>query len=409
MMAEPAGARISQAVILAGGRGTRLGALTDDTPKPMVEVAGRPFLDHLLEEVARHGLARITLLCGYLAETIAERYDGRRIRDTLVECLAEPTPLGTGGALVNAASRLDERFLMMNGDTFFDINLLDLAARFQEGHGLGMMALRGAPPGQRFGSVEWDGDRVTGFAPRGTAPLINGGVYALDRRVLDLVVGLPCSIEADIFPELARAGELRGALYDRFFVDIGVPQSLREAHTSISAQRRRPAVFFDRDGVLNRDIGYLHRAEAWEWIDGARAAVKSLNDRGYYVFVVTNQAGVARGLYGEQDIRALHGWVNAELAREGAHIDAFYYCPHHPEGVVAAYRTLCECRKPGAQMLRDALAEWPVDVGASLLVGDRQSDLDAAAAAGIRAVLFDGSEPLDLFLAGALGERAFTT
>ncbi len=161
--------------------------------------------------------------------------------------------------------------------------------------------------------------------------------------------------------------------------------------TGGSADRmQRPAVFFDRDGVLNRDIGYLHRPQEFEWLEGAKEAIRLCNDAGYLVFVVTNQAGVARGHYGEDDVRALHSWMNSELAAQGAHIDAFEYCPHHPEGVSVQYRRACSRRKPEPGMLLDLLSQWPVDRQASFLIGNMQSDLDAAAGAGIRAYLYQG-------------------
>ena len=175
--------------------------------------------------------------------------------------------------------------------------------------------------------------------------------------------------------------------------------------TGTNADRvRRPAVFFDRDGVLNRDIGYLHRPEDFVWLEGAREAIRLCNDAGYLVFVVTNQAGVARGYYGEDDVRALHGWMSSELAALGAHIDAFEYCPHHPEGIAAGYRRACSRRKPEPGMLLDLLSRWPVDKEASFLIGNMQSDLDAAAGAGIRAYLYQGGN-LAAFVAARLSSH----
>jgi D-glycero-D-manno-heptose 1,7-bisphosphate phosphatase len=156
--------------------------------------------------------------------------------------------------------------------------------------------------------------------------------------------------------------------------------------------KRRPAAFLDRDGVLNRDGGYVHRSEEFEWIAGARQAVKLLNDRGYWVFVVTNQAGIARGFYQPADVERLHRWMNAELQRSGAHIDRFYYCPHHPDVADEIYGGDCDCRKPKPGMLLNAMRDWPVDPARSFLIGDRPADIQAARSAGIAGYLFETDE-----------------
>lgn len=154
----------------------------------------------------------------------------------------------------------------------------------------------------------------------------------------------------------------------------------------------RPAVFFDRDGVLNHDVGFLFEAAKFEWMDGAREAVRLVNEAGYFAFVVTNQSGVARGFYEESDVQALHRWMADELAAVGAHIDAFEYCPDHPEAPIERYRRDSDRRKPGPGMITDLMKRFPVAADRSFLIGDQERDLEAARAAGIRALLFrDGN------------------
>jgi D-glycero-D-manno-heptose 1,7-bisphosphate phosphatase len=165
----------------------------------------------------------------------------------------------------------------------------------------------------------------------------------------------------------------------------------------MTPDQRRPAAFLDRDGVLNEDLGHVYRTCDLHWIPDAPRAVRRLNRAGYLVFVVTNQAGVARGLYAEEDVVALHRFMRTALAQWGARIDAFRYCPHHPEASVEAYRRSCRCRKPAPGMIEDLMQEFPVDAGSSFMIGDRQSDLEAARAAGLPAHRFSGGS-LDAFV-----------
>jgi D-glycero-D-manno-heptose 1,7-bisphosphate phosphatase len=152
---------------------------------------------------------------------------------------------------------------------------------------------------------------------------------------------------------------------------------------------RKPAAFLDRDGVLNVDHGYVHAVERLDWVEGAPQAVRLLNEAGYYVFVVTNQSGIARGIYDEASVLALHAHMQDVLKAQGAHVDAFYYCPHHPEGNIAEFAIDCLCRKPGTGMLEQAAREWPIETRGSFLIGDRDGDMEAAAAFKIRGIRFD--------------------
>lgn len=154
-------------------------------------------------------------------------------------------------------------------------------------------------------------------------------------------------------------------------------------------QGKRPAAFLDRDGVLNIDRGYTHKPDHLEWIAGAPDAVRLLNQAGYYVIVITNQSGVARGYYQEAAVHQFHAHMQDALRALGAHIDAFYYCPHHPEGTVKEYAVRCRCRKPNPGLLEQAAREWPIDLGRSFLIGDKDDDMAAAAAFNIRGIKFD--------------------
>ncbi|WP_081859272.1 D-glycero-alpha-D-manno-heptose-1,7-bisphosphate 7-phosphatase [Desulfohalovibrio reitneri] len=161
----------------------------------------------------------------------------------------------------------------------------------------------------------------------------------------------------------------------------------------------RPAAFLDRDGVLNEDTGYVHRPEDFQWKPGAREAVRLLNQRGYWVLLVTNQSGIARGYYGPEELIELSRWMQDELAAAGARLDAVYACPHHPEKGRGDYGRVCSCRKPGPGLLREAMTDYPIDPTGSFLVGDSERDLEAARNAGVAGFLYEGGDVESLVLA----------
>jgi D,D-heptose 1,7-bisphosphate phosphatase len=404
--------RVRQAVILVGGKGTRLGVLTKATPKPMMEIGdARVFLDLLIDNIVRQGFDRVTLLAGYLGEQIVGRYDGRTIHGARIEVVIEPEPMGTGGALRFAADLLDDRFLLANGDSYFDMNYRRLDQLLAEhDNALGAIALRRVPDAGRYGSVEvTEQGKILAFREKiatSGAGDINAGVYLLSRSVLDLIPAGASSLEQDIFPALVARGELCGAHGDGYFIDIGLPETLAQAQSDLPSAIRRPAALLDRDGVLNHDHGYVHRWDDFDWVEDAPIAIRALNDAGFFVFVVTNQAGVAHGYYEEPAIYALHDAMRDALAAEGAFIDCFYHCPYHPEAVVERYRADDHShRKPKPGMVLDALAEWPVDRQRSFLIGDNASDLHAGRGAGVAGHLFGGGSLMNFLNAsGLVGE-----
>lgn len=382
---------LTQAAILVGGLGTRLGDRTRLVPKPMLDIGGRPFLDTLIDELVRYDVfEEILLLAGHKAEIVETHYAAAARGRARIVVSREVEPLGTGGALVHARDRLHDRFLLLNGDSLFDFNVLDLIARANVGRV--HMALRDGVAGDRYGRVVLDGDTVRDFVAPGsgaTGP-VNAGIYVVDKSVVSDIATLPASLEQDVFPGLAASGALRGTAYRGYFIDIGIPDDFARADRELREKLRRPAVFFDRDGVLNHDSGYTFETHKLEWIDGAREAVKAVNDAGYFAFVVTNQSGVARGYYEEQHVIALHRWMADQMAPMGAHIDAFEYCPDHPDGTVARYCRSSDRRKPAPGMITDLAQRFPVDMTRSMVIGDKASDIEAAQAAGIAGHRFEG-------------------
>ncbi|MES2042849.1 MAG: HAD-IIIA family hydrolase [Pseudomonadota bacterium] len=393
--------RKAQVAILCGGLGTRLGTLTARMPKPLLPVGDMPFLDHLLFEIARFGFRDILLLAHFEHEAVQRFADTSAARAAfglnLTVCV-EPERAGTGGALHHARDLLDDVFILMNGDTWLGLNYHALLARRAETGAVAAIGLREVSEPDRFNVVDFDGVHITRFrrdrAAEGVG-YINGGVAACSREVFDYVPANG-SLEDEVWPVLAEQGRLAGLPTSGFFLDIGVPEAFDSAQIDIPAQHRRGAIFFDRDGVLNVDHGHVGSVDRLEWIEGAARAVRLVNESNRYAFVVTNQAGVAKGYYSEADVQALHAHMQAELNAAGAHIDAFRYSPYHVDGSVAAYARDSDCRKPGPGMILDLMKQWQVDPARSVMIGDKASDMAAAEAAGIRGILFEGGALDDL-------------
>ena len=396
-------APVRQCAILVGGLGTRLGELTAAAPKPLLPVAGKPFLWWLLREVSRYGISDVILLTGHMSEVVEAALPAlvaslpRRIKVTVSR---EPVRAGTGGAVYHAAEHLHDRFLLLNGDSLLDQSLGELLSTPVEPGVLGCLMLRQVTDASRYGAVTLTGNTVTAFAARpepGKPGIINGGVYLLEKSIIDHA-GPQCSLEQVILPALAAAGSLRGVLAEGWFIDIGIPADLARAQIELPRALERRALFLDRDGVCNVDHGWVGSRDRFEWVSGARETIAAATHAGWHVFVVTNQSGVARGHYTEADVCDLLDWMRDEVMQIGGTIDDYRYCPFHPEATLPAYRKSSDWRKPGPGMLLDLMRAWNVAPERCLMIGDQSSDMEAAAGAGIAGHLFPGANLADFAL-----------
>lgn len=387
-----------QCAILVGGLGTRLGSLTAETPKPLLECGDRPFLAWIFRELSRFGIDEVLLLAGHLSDRVANFAEdaARHLPKPMrIKLSHEPMHAGTGGALWHARDLLNDRFLLVNGDSWFDTNLARfLAGEMDVTNSLVRVLLRETEDTSRYGVVEVSGNHILTFHERTATKsrgIINAGIYLVRKAALDFAEPV-CSLEKDVLPKLAKQSFLTGQVAKGYFIDIGSPEDYARANLELPQRLHRPAVFFDRDGVLNEDIGWVGSIARFHWREGAREAVEAVTEAGFHAFVVTNQSGIARGYYSEDDFGILSRWMIDEIHAAGGTIDDLRYCAAHPEAPNAAYHANLDWRKPAPGMILDLSSKWEIDITRSFLVGDKETDLVAAEKAGIPGHLFSGGD-----------------
>lgn len=376
--------RYREAIVLAGGFGTRLAHVVPDVCKPMAPVAGRPFLRFIMDQLAAAGIERAVVADGYRKEQI-EGFFGGSYRGMDVTYSPEEDPLFTGGAVKQALTRCQGDWVfVMNGDTWLDADFaaMEAVAASASATVKAVVAVKRMRGFERYGTVDVSAEgALTAFHEKRPCEegLINAGVYLVRRSSLD---SMPerFSLESDYFERVVGDGALRAVECGGGFIDIGVPGDYELAQTMLAPLARGwRLAMFDRDGTINVDTGHLFEPEKLELIPSTvDIMARYAADPGYKVVVVTNQAGIAKGLYTEDDMRALHRYMGEELEKRGARVDAWYFCPHHPD-----YTGPCECRKPAPGMLLAAMRDFDADPTKCVMYGDKPSDEAAAKAAGV--------------------------
>jgi histidinol-phosphate phosphatase family protein len=385
--------RPTQAVILAGGRGTRMRPLTDTRPKAMVEFHGKPFLEYLIDMLRRQGFERALLLLGYLPEVIQDHFgDGGRWGVEIDYSVSAPDDL-TVRRVQLARERIERTFLLMYCDNYWPMLMDRMWERYRAIGAPAMVTVYGNKDGYRPGkdSVAVDGDGfVTVFDRERMTPGLRGveiSYAILDAAVLELLPQQDELFEQALYPRLAERRQLSAFVTDHRYYSVG---SLERLPVTERFLARRPAVILDRDGVLNRRPAraeYVTRPEELEWLPGAREALRLLRDAGYTVIVVSNQAGIARGAMTVADLEAVHRRLRTEAAQAGGRIDRIYHCPH-------GWDDGCECRKPAPGMLFQAQHDFDLDLTRTPFIGDDERDGQAADAAGCPPVMVSERHPL---------------
>ncbi len=398
-----------QAVILAGGKGTRLAARLDGRPKPLVDVCSVPLLQRQIETLKANGVDRIVLLVNHEADQIRSFCAENANFGISVEIVDDGDPRGTAGALLASLDALDKQFLVVYGDTLFDIDIVRMAeAHKNAGADVTLLVHPNDHPADSDLVSTNKKGMIAAFHPYPHLPeailpnLVNAAFYIVQRAALerwrDFCV--PADLAKDLFPAMIAKGHRLFAYRSfEYIKDLGTPRRLDKVEAHLRAGRparsrldvRQPCVFLDRDGTLNQLRGHLARAEDLDLLPGTAAAVRRLNDTEFRVAVVTNQPVLARGNCTSDELTLIHWKLESLLGAEGAFVDGVWFCPHHPdagfEGEVSHLKRVCDCRKPEPGLILEAGTALNCDFSNSWMIGDTTSDMLAARRAGIGAIL----------------------
>lgn len=399
----------SQVAILAGGMGTRLRERSGDLPKPMVPVLGKPILLHQIELCRRHNFTDIVLLVGYRHQSICQYFGDGSVFGVNLCYAIEDEPRGTSGALRDALNIVSDRFLVLYGDTFMDVDLRQMWNAHATSGAVATLFLHPNDHPQDSDLVDIDENgTVRAMYPcphpegRDVRNLVNAGLYVLDREGLGEVT--PTEGKEDIakhmFPRMLKVGRrLHGYVTPEYIKDMGTADRLDKVERDVvaglpqrlSARQLRSAVFLDRDGTINREVTHLNSPDQVELLPGAANAIRHLNRNGRLAVVITNQPVVARGDLSFEGLERVHARVESQLGAHGAFLDRIYFCPHHPDkgfsGEVPELKGPCGCRKPEAGLIDKACRELGIGRQVSWMVGDTTSDVEAGRRAGLRTVL----------------------
>ena len=407
-------------VIMAGGKGTRIASVKSDVPKPMIPIVGKPILEWQIENLKACGLTDIILVIGYLGSVIQEHFgDGSKF-GVNIDYFVEESPLGTAGALFKM--NLTEDFLLMCGDVILDVDFNRFIEFHQRKgawaslmahpnghpHDSSLLVTEVLPP-QELGGLPIDTHRVIKWMNKEDERLyyknrVNAGIEIISPDLLketkkNYIPRHPESpekidLDRDVLKPNIKSG--RVFVYDtpEYIKDMGTPDRYYEVEEDIKTgmvssrnlKKKQKAVFLDRDGTLNKYVGFLTEPDQFELIDGAAEAIKKINKSGYLAIVVTNQPVIARGDCTWEELRTIHDKMETNLGKVGGFVDGIYICPHHPdkgfEGEREQYKHECACRKPAPGLLQQAAKDFNIDLSKSIMIGDSDIDVQAGNRAG---------------------------
>lgn len=362
---------INQAIILTGGAGKRLDKITKLIPKPLIKLNNEPFIHYLINFLIKNNLKKILLLAGYKGHKfikLKKKYKNIKI-------IIEKKPLGTGGAIINSLKYCNKRFVLLNGDSYFNLILKNRLFKFNQSQEKIFFLTENInyKSNKKLSNLEINKKKKIIYKKKGKG-LMYGGISILNKKDFSTFEKNKfISLETDIVPNWIKNSKILGERSDSFFIDIGTKKNLNYAKNNFKKKIKNKCIFFDRDNTLIYDKGYTYKKKDLHWKPGAIKALKYLNQLDYLVIIITNQSGVARKYYTENDVVKFHEHMNNKLRRHKAIIDDFFYCPFHKDGF-GKYKKNSIDRKPNNGMVIKAIKKWNIDVSNSFFIGDKKID-----------------------------------
>jgi len=395
-----------KAVILAGGKGTRLSSIATDIPKPMVKVGDMPVLEHQVRLLALYGIKDIIIITGHLSNVIEGYFREGTKWGVNIEYYIENEPLGTVGGLKEIEDKLTEDFIVFYGDVMIEMNLKKFIDFHKSKGSACTLALH--PNDHPYDSdlVEIDKEgKITAVHPKPHSPdkyyrnLVNAGAYIMGPEILGfLEKGKKADFGQNIFPKIATGANFYGYNTAEYLKDMGTPERLEQVNKDYGSgkimnfnnEKKRRAIFLDRDGVINEERGFIYKPEDLHLMPEVPEAIRKINESEYLSIVITNQSVIARNMCTIPELENIHAKMETELGEKHAKLDAIYYCPHHPDKgfaeELAEYKIDCECRKPKPGMLLDAARYFNIDLENSYMIGDTERDILAGKNAGVKTI-----------------------
>ena len=365
-------------VILAGGKGSRIKSLLKKKPKPMAIFNKKPFLEYIIQSYSKYHFKNIFVLAGYKSGEIFNKFENKHYNCTSITCLKERKPMGTAGALNILKKKRINDFILINGDTFLEVNLNKLVKSCSENSygSLTLIKNKSYKSNKKLVSMGIKNNKII-YQKKNN--FMNGGVYFFKKKILKFIKNKNTSLEDQLLPGLIKKRKISGLVVKNFFLDIGTPKNFNRAKNLLLKNCTKPAAFLDRDGVINYDTGYVHKIKDFKFRPGVIAGLKFLRNKNYYVFIVTNQAGIGRGIYNENQFYELQNNLKENLQKKDIFFDDINFCPYHPDAKIKKYRKITDLRKPGNLMIKQIENKWHIKRKKSFMIGDKISDKICAA------------------------------